>query len=85
MVKIMTTNTNTNTDGEVINNLNGLMVQVKIMEEYPNYIIHSDGRVFNRITETWLNERTTKDRYKTVTMRDLNNNRVTVALHRLLY
>jgi hypothetical protein len=45
-----------NNDG--ITNGNGNeneLVAVKILPNYTRYIIYSDGRIYNRETDTWMN------------------------------
>jgi hypothetical protein len=61
------------------------VVAIKIIPNFTRYIIYSDGRVFNTLTENWLNENKNKTNYATVSMKDDNNNKVTMAIHRLIY
>lgn len=61
------------------------VVKVAIIENFTSYIFYSDGRVYNRVTDTWLNANTRSSNYLNVTLRDDNNNRVTRPLHRLMY
>lgn len=51
------------------------------------YIVYSNGRVFNRETETWLNDNPLKQRakYLTVRLKNNSNNLVTMGLHRLIW
>ena len=61
-------------------------VAIKILPNFTQYIIYSDGRVYNRATDNWLNENTNRnDNYATICMKNDNNNRVTMSLHKLIY
>lgn len=61
-------------------------VAIKILPDFTQYIIYSDGRVYNRATDNWLNTNTSRNNnYATIGMKDDNNNRVTMSLHKLIY
>ena len=73
---------NGNGNNEAKNN-----IKVGIHPNFLKYIVYSNGRVFNRELETWLNEDPNKQKakYLSVSIRDNNNNRQTISLHRLVW
>lgn len=83
----MAKNNNLQTDGVTNNGNMGItgIVKVAILPNLTRYIIYSDGRVYNRETDTYLNEGNKKNRYLVVTLKDDTNNRVTRPLHKLIY
>lgn len=80
--------TNTQNNGVTANSssmgIKGI-VKVCILPNFTRYMLYSDGRVYNRETDTWLNGGNKKNKYLTVSLKDDNNNRVTKALHRFMY
>lgn len=70
-----------------INN-NGI-VRVAIKDNYSNYIIYSDGRVYNQRTGIYLNSKPMKKntvfKYLAVTLRSDKGERRTFLLHRLVW
>lgn len=77
-------NENNNRDGNTNGGIKGI-VKVCILPHFTRYMLYSDGRVYNRETDTWLNGGNKKNKYLTVSLKDDNNNRVTKPLHRLMY
>lgn len=59
--------------------------ELKIKDGYTNYILYSNGRVWNTKTETWLGEKVKRNGYVIVTLRDDQGYKRTHYLHRLLY
>ena len=65
------------------NKMNGSIIRLKWIKEYPNYSISDDGKVWSKNTEKYLILQTDKQGYKTVKLyKDGKSKRVKV--HRLV-
>lgn len=73
-------------ENDGITNGNGNeLVAVKILPNYTRYIIYSDGRIYNRETDAWMNQNRNKTNYATITMKSDSNEKNNTSIHRLIY
>lgn len=57
---------------------------MKAIPNYPNYLATEDGRVFNVQRNKWLKNSLMTNGYYVTTLRDMNNTKKTVFVHRIL-
>ena len=81
----MANNNTTYQDGLTTNSKSKAHYAIKILENFRNYIVYSNGTVMNCKTGNFLNEKSTKAGYRTVSMRDDNGVRKTFSVHKLMY
>lgn len=81
----MATENTTKEDGLTTNSKSKAHYAIKILEGFRNYIIYSNGTVMNCKTGNFLNEKSTKAGYRTVSMKDDNGVRKTFSVHKLMY
>lgn len=75
----------TNDLQEQRNNAVEVRTEIKIVENFTHYILYSDGRVWNTRTERFLGERTNKQGYIYVRLKDDQGFNHECYLHRLIY
>ena len=60
-------------------------LKVVILKGFSNYIIYSNGKVYNRITEKWLGQSGRDNRYITVALKDDDGVWHYMSLHKLIF
>ena len=60
------------------------MVQTKVLEDFPNYIIYSDGRIWSNTSNIFMSLSATPDGYLGTILTNKNGKRVSVKIHRLV-
>lgn len=75
----------TNDLQEQRNNAVEVRTEIKIVENFTHYILYSNGRVWNTRTERFLGERTNKQGYIYVRLKDDQGFNHECYLHRLIY
>ena len=60
------------------------MLQTKILDEYPNYVIYSDGRIWSNTSEKFMSLAPNQDGYLGTVITNKDGKRVSVKAHRLV-
>jgi hypothetical protein len=60
------------------------MLQTKILDEYPNYVIYSDGRIWSNTSEKFMSLAPNQDGYLGTVLTNKDGKRVSVKAHRLV-
>lgn len=58
--------------------------RIKILDEYPEYIIYSDGRIFSSITDKFVSQRILPSGYSQVRLRNFEGRFKMELVHRLI-
>lgn len=60
------------------------MVQTKILEDFPNYVIYSDGRIWSNASNIFMSLSKTSEGYLGTILTNKNGKRVSIKIHRLV-
>lgn len=60
------------------------MIQTKILNDFPNYVIYSDGRIWSNTSNLFMKFSATKDGYLGTVLTDKDGKRVAIKIHRLV-